>query len=247
MAKATGMNDPSNIPGPPGEDFQPSDIRRVFGAVSAPEDIKAIENRQGNAPLDMNFFVRIQFKTAEAAAKAYKGMEDRGQKTTIGGKEFSRPPADDQNSPSNLLARLSQPDTIEVGTDAFLLANPGELFTPNLLASWKKLPKASIRLSADFDGARKIINDGLAEAQKGEGGFMLLPVVTVAEKTQSMRFALDFSGKDMLWLAFSSGDEAGAGVVKQQLDGLLTTAKQFGNQGLGQIPAPKLKQVPEIC
>jgi hypothetical protein len=243
-AKASGMEDPSSaLPIPP-SDIDPKDVRRVFGAVSAPADVASVAARQGSDPLPMNFFVRVQFKTPEAADKAYQGMAATGQAVTLGGNQYYRPPADDNDSPSNLLLHMSAADTLEFGTDGFLLQPSRNLFTDGLLDSWKKMPKAAIRIAADLDGARGLINQGMQAAQAG-GGIPAdaMPAVAIVENSAGLRFALDFSSESMLWLTLSGRDAGSTGIVKGTMDQFLAMGKGFGQQGLQAVPDENIKKV----
>ncbi len=239
--KASGAEDA--IPNPPGGDVDLKAVRRVYGAASAPQDVASIESRQGTDPLDMNFFIRIQFKSADAAQKAYQGMAEKGRAETINGKEYYRPP-EDEATPSNMLLHMVSPDTIEVGTDGFVLHDSRHVFSDNLLAAWKKMPVAAIRIAADLDGVRHLIDQGMQMAQ-ANGGVppAAMPAVAMVENTGAIRLALDFSSDSLLWLTFTGKDDAATGTIKATFDGFLAMGKGMGQQMAPSIPGQNLQKV----
>lgn len=244
LAASTGMEDPTKaMPAGSQSDIDMKEVRRVYGAISAPADMGAIESRSGTDPLPMNFFVRLQFNSPEAAEKNLQNLSEEGRKETINGKEYLRPP-DDGDTPSNMLVHLVSPDMMELGTDGFVLHSSRHVFSDNLLAAWKKMPVASIRVAADLDGARHLIDQGLQAAQAG--GAVPPPAMTAVNMVNDIagvRFALDFSSENMLWLTLSGKDATGTGTIKNTIDGFLMMGKGAAQQMLPGIPSEKLKGV----
>lgn len=244
VAKSTGMDDPAKaLPMAPTTEVDPKDVRRVYGAASAPADMAAIESRQGADPLPINFFIRIQFKSEDTAQKTFQGMGEEGETVTLNGKEYFRPPADGE-TPSNLLLHMVSPDTMEMGTDGFVLQSSRHVFTDNLLNSWKKMPKAAIRVAADLEGAAHLIDQGMQAAQ-AQGGIPApaMPAIAIVENAAGLRLALDFSSESLLWLTVSGKDSGGTGTIKNTLDGFLAMGKGMGQQFLPNIPGENLKSV----
>jgi hypothetical protein len=244
VAKSTGMDDPGKaMPMAPKDDIDMKEVRRIFGAVSAPADMAAVENRQGTDPLPLNFFLRVQFKSEAAAQKTFQGMAEKGQQVTLAGKEYFRPPADDGDTPGNLLLHMVSPDVMEIGTEGFVLQSSRHVFTDNLLASWQKMPKAAIRISADLDGARHLIDQGMQAAQAKGIPAPAMPAVAIVENAAGLRLALDFSSNDMLWLTVTGKDSGATGTIKTTLDGFLAMGKGMGQQMIPSIPGENLQKV----
>lgn len=243
-AKASGMDDPSKAM-PPGssDEIDMKEVRRFYGATSAPEDMSTVENREGSEPLPMNFFARFQFKSPEAAQKSFQGMSEKGQPVTMNGKEYYRPPNDGE-TPSNLLLHMISPDVMEIGTEGFVLHTSRHVFTDKLLASWQKMPKAAIRVAADLEGASHLIDRAMQDAQ-ASGGIPApaMPAVAIVENAGGVRLALDFSSDDLLWLTVSGKDSGATGTIKNTLDGFLAMGKGMGQQMLPSIPGENMKKV----
>lgn len=232
--KSSGV-DPNNMVPPSPDDIKPEDLKRVFGAVSAPDNLAVMEApNQDESPV--SFFVRAQFKDPAVAKKMYDGLAERGKKVTLGGKEYCRPP---EGEPQNMLAHMFAADTVQFGTDDFVMAGGGNVFSAPLLASWKKMPKAAVRVAVDVEGARHLINEA---KQKGVPPQAMM-AVSIVDNLAAVRLGFDLSSSNLLWLTLTGKDEQATATLKAQLDGLLAMAQGFGKQGLAQVPFPKTKQV----
>ena len=235
LAKETGFDNPSqSVPVEANEALQLDEIRRLYGAIAAPADLatlQAASSEQGFEELPFEFFVRMQYRSAKAAETAFADMSKEGQPEAIGGKNYLRPPADAKSTPKNMLMHLSAPDTIEVGTDGYILSSDRNVFTDNLAAAWPKMPKAAIRIGIDLDGARHLIDEGIRMAQDS-GGAVPPPAAAVLNDTSVLRLGLDFSGENLLWLTATGHDGDAATRVNGILGGLMAMGKGMGGQFL---------------
>lgn len=233
LAQETGLNDPNSIPTGPDDPIRPGDLRRVYGAIAAPADVATLQAASDGSlqELPFNFFVRLQHKSDKAAEAAFATMSKDSETVTIGGKNYVRPPAAETNTPRNMLAHLSAPDTIELGTDGYITLADRNVFTQNLTTAWPNMPKAAIRIGVDLDGARHLIDEGLKMA---EGGIppQAQPALGFVTDTSVLRIGLDFSGDNLLWLTATGRDADAATRVNGILGGLATMGQSMGKQML---------------
>ncbi|MGB7345278.1 MAG: hypothetical protein WBD20_13775 [Pirellulaceae bacterium] len=235
LAKATGMDDPNKALGGPGananDPIKPDELRRVFGAVSAPPSVQSMQQMgAGVEKLDFNFFARLQFKDAAATDKAFAEMIKGCETETVGGKEYYRPPVK-AGSPKNMLFHKLSADVVEIGTDEYMVLPDRNVFSANLLAAWGKMPKSAIRIAADLDGARHLIDEGLQMAE-GNVPPMAQPALSMVNNMTTLRIGLDFSSETLLWLTATGRDQAATDQINATLGGLLAMAKGFGQQSL---------------
>ncbi len=253
LAKTTGMDDPDNSmmpsfgpgPGDAEDSVKLDQLRRVYGAFSAPADLAQLQGKpNGGKPIDYNFFARIQFIDAAATDAAFADMTKESETETVGGKEYYRPPVDDK-TPRNLLMHKLSSDTIEVATDDYMVLPDRNVFSTNLLQAWKKMPKAAIRVAVDLEGASHLVDEAITKSQ-GSVPPMAQPALLLVKKMSSVRIGLDFSGDTMLWLTLTGQDEAATNQINTTLGGFLTMAQGMGKQSLATAPPEVQAPVGEI-
>ena len=224
--------DPATMAG--NSPINPADLVRVFGAVSAPKSMADLQ-QPNPEKLPVSMFVRVKFKSPELATKAYTEMSNTGGKVTKGGKEYMTPP---EGGPQDMLGHMYAPDTIELGSENYIVGGIKNPFTANLLEAWKKAPEqTSVKIVLDLNGARNLINEAKQNAPPES-----MMVTSLLDNSSAIRLALDFSSDKLLWLTMTGADAAKTGTLKAQMDGLMTMASGFGQQALGQIPMPNLKK-----
>ncbi|QDT11258.1 hypothetical protein [Stieleria marina] len=235
LAKATGMDDPSKALGPaagaPDDAIKPDELYRVMGAISAPPNLASIQGlSDGAEQLDFNFFARLQFKGPAATDTAFAEMSKDCEAVSVGGKEYHRPPVK-EGTPKNILFHRLSSDVIEIATDTYMTLPDRNVFSNNLTQAWIKMPKAAIRVAADLDGSRHLIDEGLKMAE-GNVPPMAQPALSMVNNMAALRIGLDFSSNDLLWLTATGRDESATGQINATLGGLLAMAKGFGQQSL---------------
>ena len=246
MAKQNELDGPMNpLGGAPTDLFEPEDVRRLFGSVSAPPNTQAIQNAgQPGEPLPFDFFLRMQFKSQELGDKFMADVQQKSETTTIQGKTFFRPPADSPG-PSNIVMQRIAPDTFEFGTERYLLMPNRNLFSSRLAAAWPKMPRAAVRVALDLDGARHLIDEGLKSIPGGVPA-PAQPAVALVNSTSVLRLGLDLTGENLFWLTATARDEASANQVNGILGGLLAMGKQMGQGALQAAPPAAQKPGTEI-
>ena len=235
--KQSGVNPGQMMQANPDESIDPNDVDRVFGAISAPSSVAEFNKGPGETP-EMEFLMRMQFKTAELAKKSYEEMGAKGTPVTIGGKNYFRPPPD---KPQNMLMHMFNDKTMEMGTEKFIKAGAANIFAPALLTQWKKLPAdKAFRVAVDLNGVRHLINESMQNA--GQIPPPAMPLVAMVENSIAVRIAFDLSSDNLLWLSLVGKDSAATQTLKASFDGMLMMASGFGKQSLAQIPSPNLQK-----
>ena len=138
----------------------PTKISRVWGAMSAPEDMEAA---QGLAvgQLPMEFYVKIKFIDEAAADEMMDQVKkDESPSFEKDGKTYYRPPEDEQ-APEGMCMHRLDPTTIEFGTDAYIFHSNQKVFSDGLSEAWSKVPKGAFRMALDLKGAEGLIGDAV--------------------------------------------------------------------------------------
>ena len=80
----------------------PDKIVRIFGAVSAPEDMSELQGVQGGGPLPVEFFSRIEMADAAALDEAMEQIMEKSDPVEMGGKTYYKP--NEEKAPDNMMA-----------------------------------------------------------------------------------------------------------------------------------------------
>lgn len=212
----------------------PAKIERVFGAMSAPENIaSAMSIQMGQLP--MEFFVRMKFADAETAKLVLdEAVNDNGGTVEKDGKTFYKaPPA--SGMPEGVMMHAVDETTIEIGTEAYVYLNSRRPFTENLSQAWEKSPNEAIRIAMDLEGAKGLIAEAVAMGKEQAGNPMVGEYLGLIDNMKDLRISLDFAGKNLLTLNATGVSEDEAEELKSGLDSLLGTAKFAGQAGLAQM------------
>jgi hypothetical protein len=187
----------------------PAKLVRVFGAMSAPEDMaSAMTLQMGQLP--MEFFIRMKFADAEATKKLMSEVENsNGGTVEKNGKTYYQaPPA--AGMPEGVLMHAVNETTVEMGTEAYVFSENRAPFTDNLKAAWSKAPNEAIRMAMDLNGAKALISEAVAMGKQG-GNPMVNQYLDLVDNMKD------------------------AEELKEGLDSLLLIAKEAGKGGLGQL------------
>ena len=211
----------------------PAKLVRIFGAMSAPEDMAAAMGLQ-MGQLPMEFFVRLKFKDAEATKKLMAEVEkDNGGTVEKNGNTYYKaPPA--SGMPEGVLMHVVDDTTVEMGTEAYVFSGNIAPFTDNLKAAWSKAPNEAIRMAMDLEGAKTLISEAVAQGQQG-GNPMVNQYLELIDNIKDLRISLDFAGKNLLTVNATGVNEEDAEELKEGLDSLLLIAKEAGKGGLTQL------------
>jgi hypothetical protein len=221
-----------------GQKIKLEEIKRVYGAIGAAPDMKTIEDAKTTGLLPFDLFVQIQFKSVELAEKAYEQAKLKCVPKTIEGKQYHAIPPNTEKAPENMLVHRFAPDTIEIGTEAYLTLPNRNVLSENLVRMWPEIPDSAIRLALDVDGIRHLIEQGLL--MPNPIAVVVHPVVMVVEHTSVIRLAVDFSSDTILWLSTTGKDEETTEKIDLFVAGLMATAKDLGKAFVPQV-SPKMQ------
>jgi hypothetical protein len=216
----------------------PSKLERIFGAMSAPEDMaSAMSIQMGDMP--MEFFVRMKFKDADSAkAILAEAEKDNGGTVEKDGKTFYKAPPS-SGMPEGLLMHAVDDTTVEMGTEAYVFMKNRTPFTDNLKAAWEKSPNEAIRIAMDLQGAKGLISEAVEMGkQQGGGNPMVGVYLDLVDNMKDVGISLDFSGKNLLTIRATGVNDSDAVELKEGLDSLLGMAKMGG-----QTQLPNIKQM----
>ncbi len=213
------------------------DVTRIYGAVSAPESVEAMQAFRGKGPLPVEFFVRFELVNAEALNKSLSKLAEKSDAVEIGGKQFYKPREEDK--PDNLLAAQVDDKTIEFGTTVYLTRADRKVFTDGLTAAWKKSPEDAIRLALDLEGASELV-DAAMEQGKASVPSNFTPFIDLLGAASDLRISIDYENANLLTIGMTGKSESEA----EDLEGGLQTLVGFG-QMFGTQPIQGIKQQSE--
>lgn len=202
-----------------GEGPDPSSITRVFGAMSAPENMAAAMT-VGQGPLPMEFFVQMKFSDSSSATDMLaQAKEDNGGTVEHDGSTFYKVP-ETPGSPVGVMMRQVDDNTVEIGTEAYLFQSDRKPFSANLKSAWSKAPKGAVRIVMDLAGAKTLVAEAIAmgegSAPPPMGGF-----IGLLDNMKDLAITLDFAGGNLLALSATGVDGDEAEELKEGLDSLL--------------------------
>ena len=226
---------PDSMPTPPNApDF--NTIQRVFVCLVAPESTEKIEAIQAGDKNDLQFFVRLEFSTAEAASKAMAEiMEDNAGKVEKNGKTYYSPP-EQASMPEGTTMYLVDDKTVALTSAGFQGQTGAMPFTGGLATAWKTLPDSAVKLSIDGVNARGLVTSMIKDAKKNSGGNPIVDAVMDLFPTMdNINLSIDLASADLLKLNMTSSNEDKAGDINDGFKSLVTMSKPMAQQGLKMI------------
>ncbi len=221
------------------DDFDPSDVNRIFGASSAPESMAAAQSYSGEGPLPVEAFVRIELKSSAAVEKMMGEIEKKSDPIEIGGQTYFK--SNEEEAPENFLAHRVDETTIEVGTEAYLLRADRKVFTDGLTKAWKKVPDEAVRIAMDLEGTDKLMAE-LQEMATENGPPNFAAYYELIGAVSGLHITIDMDGPNLLTLGFTGKSESEAEEVEGGLSSLVGLAQVMSGGLVGSIK----QQAPEV-
>ncbi len=211
------------------EGLDPASLDRIFGAMSAPEDMQsAMSIEMGEMP--MNFFVKMYFNDEAAVNKLFAKIEnENGGTVDHDGQTFYKTP-EQAGAPAGILIHKVDTKTVEVGTETFLFQPNRNLLTDNLAAAAQGTPEAAVRLAMDFAGAKGLVAEMVAMGKQNAPDPTVGVYMDLIDNIKDISIVIDVSGGDLLTVKANGVNEEDAVELKEGLDSLLGMAK-MGIQG----------------
>jgi hypothetical protein len=227
LAKTLNLEDQIKAMTQQNDGIDPSKLKRVFGALSAPESMEAAQGfMMGQVPIE--FFMKFEFSDSATVTEMIAKAESKGATSfEKNGKTYYNPPADGE-TPEGLIMHQVDATTMQMGTEAYIFhPQQKELFSDGLKDSWDKVPDETIRIALDLEGASGIVNEVVAMG-KQNGDAMTGAYLDLVDNLKDLRLSLDFSGANMLTLRATGVGESEAEEVRGGLDSILGIAKMAG-------------------
>lgn len=239
MAKTLDLESKIKSMVPRSSSMDPKSVKRIFGAMSAPASMETAQGYDGDGPLPVEIFMRMEFVDAQAADKMIAKVEEKGEANEIGGKIYFRPT--EEKAPDNFIAHRVDETTVEMGTEAYLLRADRKVFTEGLTSAWKKTPDEAIRIAMDLQGADAFVAQLQAMAtENGPPNFAAY--YELIGNISELRLTADADGANLLTLGLTgkSGSET------EDLEGGLQSLVGLGQMmGMGMVGQLK-QQSPEL-
>lgn len=210
--------------------IKPTDLKRVFGAASLPENMEKIGGLMMGPPADapLEFFVRLEFTNAEAVEKLQAGLAVQGKKVTYNGKEYMEAP----EGPWLLAHRVNE-TTFEFGTKSYCLQPKRNFFTKRLTTAFKSAPNDPVRIVIDLETRAALISQLVAMGkEQSQGEPLVSAYLDLVDNAKSIVFTQGM-GEKLATLMIEGVDESLAEEVKEGLASALGTAKIAGGSMLG--------------
>ena len=232
MSKTLDLESKIGNATPNSDKFDSAGVKRIFGAASVPESIKDVRGYQGEGPLPVEFFARVEMIDSAAADDAMKQIQEKGEAVEIEGKKFYK--SAEEDAPEGLLAHMVDDSTIEMGTEAYLTRADRKVFTEGLTAAWKKVPDEAVKIAMDFEGAPGLV----AELQEMATASIPENFAAYAELIggiSGMHITIDMDGDNLLTIGMTGKSESQAEEIEGGLGSLIGIGQLAGMGQVGQL------------
>ena len=233
----------------PFRSVKPSEIKRVFGSFSLPEDLESAMALAAGPPKDglpFEMFIRVQFTNPDAVKRVHAWVSAHSDVMTLSdGKEYMSPKGTDGKI---FFAHQVDATTYEFGTKAYLLQPKRNFRTDQLNKAFAAAPKESVRLVLDLETRRELLKQA-AEMAKENLDPISSAYVDLIGNAKSLAITSSVGSENLLSLIAQGNNDSDAEELAEGINGLLGTAKiGFGamyGQMAGQAP-PEMKDSLEM-
>ena len=211
------VDDSPQMAGPDGDVIK--NALQISGMLSAPTDMQSVLTMQPADPLPFDFFLRLRFADEASANHLLEQTKDEREEVTENGKTWFKPTAD-AGAPPNLRIWMVDKKTIEFGTVGFLKQPREKILSTGLQELWTGMPNHAVRIAADFETAKEFVTAALNIAKEQtppEARAFLAPI----DKIARLQLSIDGGSEQLLALAITGVDEAGASDIHDGVEALL--------------------------
>ena len=224
---------------PNADKFDQTKVNRIFGASSAPASMEVAQSYQGEGPLPVEAFVRMEFVDSAAADEVMEKIETGGEAVEMGGKTYYKSTED--KAPENFMAHRVDETTVEMGTEAYLLRSDRKVFTEGLTAAFKNAPDEAIKIAFDLAGAPELVAELQAmAAENGPPNFAAY--YDLIGSMSALHLTADMDGPNLLTLGFTGKSEEEAEEIAGGLGSLVGMGQMMGMGMVGNLK----QQSPEV-
>ena len=221
-----------------------SNIARILAGMVAPTNTDAIKELQKGTGKDMQFFVRLEFTTAEAAkqivTKAIAGKSGEIQKN---GRTYYKLPETTKGFPEGTVSYQVSEKVVELASEGFAFRTETELpFTDGLMAAWNAMPDEALKISVDGVNARALLTSMVNDSKKQfQGNPLAGAIMGLFPTMDNINLSIDLNSANLLTLKMVGADEEKAADINDAFKSLMTLTKPLAKQGLVMIE-PKVPQ-----
>ena len=229
--------------GPDKPDF--SKLERVFAGMVAPANIADMEKIQQGQENNIEFFVRLEFSTAEAAAKIIdQAKEKSGGVVEKGGKTYYKAPETNEGMPDGTVMYQVSDKVVELASEGFAYRTVEVPVTEALGTAWKTMPDEALKISIDGVSARGLLKSLAKEGKKNAAGNPIAgAVMDLFPTMDNIGLSIDLASANLLTMKMVGNDEEAAGDINDGFKSMVTVLKPAANNGLGMLQA----QAPEAA
>jgi len=225
----------------------PSKLVRLFGAVSAPESMEAVQSMRPDKEIPFEFFMRAKYQDSESARIAFQeSLGEGGEKVERNGRTYYKAAKEGGMLPGTVLHQVDD-TTVEMATEGYAFRGEQNVFTDNLKVAWGKVPNEAIRLAMDIKGAQSLIADLIEDGKKDAPDPIFEAYYDLMDNISNMWVSIDLNGKNLLSFRATALDADQGEELKGGLDSLLFIVQSSGKQALPMIGelVPNVKPVAE--
>ena len=222
--------------GPDKPDF--SKVERVFAGMVAPESMQDLNKIQQGEDNKIEFFVRLEFVSAEASAKllanadksAWEAMEKNG-------KTYYKAPAINKGMPEGTVMYNVSDKIVELASPGFAYRSVEVPVTEALGAAWKTMPDEALKVSVDGVSARGLLTSLAEEGKKNAGNPMAAAVMDLFPTMDNVNLSVDLASANLLTMEMVGSDESAASEINDGFKSMVSLAKPAGTAGLAVLEA----------
>ncbi len=231
LASATA----GSLPLPGNVEIEASQIKRIFGSASFPENINSAMQiaQDGSGDLPFEFFVRIEFTDADIVEMVEKGFSNISETVEIGGKTYYQ---DRGPGPKNLVAHRVDETSFEIGTISYCQQSKRSFFSDRLKAAFQNAPNEPIRIVLDLETRADFLNEAVAMGKQMLNDPVSTAYLDLIDNSNSIVLSSGLSSStNLLTLTADGKDKEQAEELASGLDGILGTAKMGAGFIFGQM------------
>ena len=204
--------------------FRLSQIERIYGSASLPEDIAAFKSLIGGGtkPLPFEIFVQVKFVDAESVKKFEASVRKDSRVVEIGGKEFLQSKG---IGPDNFVCRRFDETTFEFGTSVYCQQEKRVFLSDGLRAVYRTAPDHSFRLVIDLETPKTFVEELIRFGRARAGDPVAGAYFDLLEKANSVILTHSLTAENLVTLIVAGDDQADAEEIKDGLESVLGTLK----------------------
>ena len=217
----------------PFEGIKFTDLKRVFGSASLPEDLGSVMAMAGGPPekLPFDFFVRIEFNDAQQVEKFEANIAAESKEIEIGGSKYYVP----QYGPPLALGHRVGEAAFEFGTADYCRQAKRNFFTDQLKAAYKKAADEPLRIAIDLESRAELVKEAVEMGKQQIDNPVAGAYLDLIDNAKSIVFTQSMASENLATLLIEGVNQADAEELQGGLESLLGIAKLGAPVGLAEM------------